>query len=125
MTHSLDVRRAAFATAISLTFLLAGCLDISRRDAELERLAENFSAQADRCLLDVRDNNMAYDQAKSCKSLSGLSMAYINAGAPLTFDGSAVPRYGYSATKAVSTAWTAVALSNARHRELPPVFSLW
>jgi hypothetical protein len=55
---------------------LAACDDQS----SLEQAAIKFRDEAERCLLDVRDNNLKYETSGSCQRLEAVSLAYIEAG---------------------------------------------
>ena len=62
--------------------LMLGCGHAfgSGDDREMSRPAKAFSTAADDCLLDVRDRGGSYETSRNCRNLSGLSLAYINAG---------------------------------------------
>ena len=111
--------------AILAAALLVGCVDVSKRDAELERLADRFSAVADACLVDVRDKRMRFADSGSCASLGEASKAYLRPDVELTYQGRAVPRHAYAAAQAKGTAWSAAALSNAIHPSQPRTVALW
>jgi hypothetical protein len=109
----------------ALTLMLVGCVDVSQRDAELETLAKRLSELADACLLDVRDKKVIYAESRNCTSMGEASKAYLRPGVEITYQGKAVPRHAYAAAEAKSTAWSAVALSNAFHPDQPRTVSLW
>lgn len=111
--------------AAPFTLALLGCIDVSARDEELERLANRFSEVADLCLLDVRDRGLTYSESRNCTSLGEASRAYLRPDVEMTYQGKAVPRHAYAAAAAKATAWSAVALSNAFHPDQPRTVSLW
>lgn len=92
-----------------LSVLLSGCLDISDND-RLEITARALSDAADRCLLDVRDRKLKYDNALNCTALGALSMQYIEAGG---FQTDTPAKYALIAEQARATAWTARAVSES------------
>jgi hypothetical protein len=108
-----------------LTVLLAGCVDVSRRDDDLERLAKRLSELADSCLLDVRDKKLLFAESSNCASLGEASRAYLRPDVELSYQGRAVPRHAYAAAEAKATAWSAAALSNAFHPNHPRTVALW
>ena len=108
-----------------LTVALAGCVDVTRRDAELERLAQRLSDVADQCLLDVRDNRQRYEDSRNCAALGEASRDYLRPGVELTYSGQAVPRHAHTAQVALKTAWIAAALSNAFHPNQPRTVRVW
>ena len=106
--------------------VLVGCVDVSLRDSELERLADRLSNLADACLIDVRDKNVPYLNSTNCVGMGEASASYLSrGGVQLTYTEQAAPRHAYTAVSAKSTAWSAAALSNAFHRNRPPVVALW
>lgn len=110
---------------VPFTLALVGCIDVSTRDAELERLAKQFSELADSCLLDVRDKKLTYSASRNCASLGEASKAYLRPEVEMTYQGKTVPRHAYTAAEARATAWSAAALSNAFHPDQPRTISLW
>jgi len=114
-------------TLIGTVFSILAMSAAHAEDA-LVLIAVNYSKVADECLLDVRDRNVPYSRSINCTTrLKNASSAYIDTGAQLAygFESKTIPNHAYISSTALSTAWSAAALSNAEYRNVPPVYSLW
>lgn len=98
---------------------LAACT----QNAALEQLARVLMDAADECLLDIRDRNTSYDISRNCASLNKLSLAYIKAGGAKPDASPTMDLVNFHKARAI--AWSAVALSNGKYRDRPPIRSIW
>lgn len=104
-----------------LAIAVCGCAAIAScgpSEASLIAAANRFSQAADRCLLDVRDQRIAYGRSAHCRSLRQLSLSYLTLGGE-SEGPSLLAAARMEAGRA--TAWSALAFSASRGR----VTSLW
>ena len=103
------------------------CVDVVRRETEMERTARALQEAADQCLLDVRDRGVSYRGSSNCTTrLDDAATAYVSfPSMKLTYANESVPRHAYIAESAKAVAWSAAAWSNAKFCDEEPVFSLW
>ena len=101
---------------IALGMSLAGCSSFASKNPIKE--AQALRAKADKCLLDVRDNDLKYDTSSNCQALAALSKSYIDAGGQLPDEPAETKLV---AEQAVKVAWNAQAVSATGN----PTISLW
>ena len=98
-----------YARLICLLFLLvtliAAC---SQESSQLETIAHQLSDTANRCVKDVRDRTMKYENSENCRGLSTIAKQYIAAGG---LKDSAPSRADRIAESARARAWMALAIS--------------
>ena len=99
-----------------LAMSLAGCSNLTAKNPIKE--AQTLNAKAEKCLLDVRDDNLKYETSLNCKALGRLSQSYINAGGQLPDE---PVETQLVAEQAVKMAWNAQAVSATSD----PTISLW
>ncbi len=102
--------------AITFAISLVGCSNLTAKNPIKE--AQMLNARAEKCLLDVRDNNLKYETSPNCKALGRLSQSYINAGGQLPNEPAEAKLV---AEQAVKMAWNAQAVSATGD----PTISLW
>jgi hypothetical protein len=99
----------AYATPICWLFLLvlliAGC---SQQPSHLETIAHELSDSASRCVRDVRDHGVKYENSENCRSTGKIAQQYIAAGG---LKDSAPSRADRIAESARARAWMALAIS--------------
>jgi hypothetical protein len=100
MTHG---TRAALPALLAL--LIAAC---SSEKSPLDDIAFELSTMANRCVTDVRDRGVKYDNSENCRSLGKIAQKYIDAGG---FKESAPARADRIAESARARAWMALAIS--------------
>jgi hypothetical protein len=93
--------------ALVATSLLAGC-NFLGPSAELKDAVSALMDVSEKCVYDVRDQRLKYEESKNCNALGALSQQYINAGggrpeAPLSTE--------IQFERARVHAWMALALS--------------
>jgi hypothetical protein len=93
------------ALLITLVLLIAAC---AQEKSPLDDIARELSAVANRCLVDVRDRRLKYENAENCRSLGSLAKKYVDAGG---FKDSAPSRADRIAEAARAKAWMALAIS--------------
>jgi hypothetical protein len=104
---------------IGLILLVAWTTACSREGrSQHERIAIQLRDAAMRCLGDVRDHDVKYENSDNCRSLSRLAQQYIEAGG---FKDSAPPQADRIAESARSRAWMALAMSKTGDKRL----SIW
>ena len=86
--------------------------------SQLESIAFQLSDAAKRCLGDVRDNSVKYENSQNCRSLGRIAQQYVNAGG---FKDSAPSRADRIAESARARAWMALAISKTGD----PGLSIW
>ena len=70
------IRSSRIAPLLLLPLLVAGC---SSSESKLEPIASKLQEAANRCVADVIERKMAYENSTHCRSLSGIAQ-YIQAG---------------------------------------------
>src|SRR5262245_48650846 len=72
MAHSTRI-----ALLIFFVSLIAGC---SPEPSQLEIIAHQLRDVANRCVVDVRDRRVKYEDSENCRSLGRMAHPYISAG---------------------------------------------
>jgi hypothetical protein len=88
-----------------LVLLIAAC---SQEPSQLETIAHQLSDTASRCVKDVRDRSVKYENSENCRSLGKIAQQYIAAGG---LKDSAPSRADRIAEGARARAWMALAIS--------------
>jgi hypothetical protein len=104
---------------IGLVLLVVWTSACSREGrSQHERIAVQLRDAANRCLGDVRDHEVKYENSQNCRSLSRLAQQYIEAGG---FKDSAPAEADRMAEGARARAWMALAISKTGDKRL----SIW
>jgi hypothetical protein len=103
------MRHGQSATALLLLLgsLTSAC---SSGDARLESVAHELNDAVNRCLADVRDSRVKFEDSAPCRSMGRVAKQYIDAGG---FKDSAACRADRIAESARARAWMAMAFSKA------------
>jgi hypothetical protein len=103
------MRHGQSATALLLLLgsLTSAC---SSGDARLESVAHELNDAVNRCLADVRDSRVKFEDSAACRSMGRVAKQYIDAGG---FKDSAACRADRVAESARARAWMAMAFSKA------------
>jgi hypothetical protein len=88
-----------------LVLLTSAC---SQETSPLEPIAAQLSSTANRCVVDVRDRGVKYENSENCRSLGRIAQQYVNAGG---FKDNAPSRADRVAESARAKAWMALAIS--------------
>ena len=99
--------KSAAALLLLLGSLTSGC---SSGDSRLESVAHELSDAVNRCLADVRDRRIKFEDAASCRAMGQVAKQYINAGG---FKDSAACPADRIAESARARAWMAMSFSKA------------
>ena len=99
--------KSAAALLLLLGSLTSGC---SSGDSRLESVAHELSDAVNRCLADVRDSRVKFDDSAACRSMGKVAKQYIDAGG---FKDSAACPADRVAESARARAWMAMAFSKA------------
>src|SRR5262249_30346352 len=99
--------KSATALLLLLGSLTSAC---SSSDSRLEGVAHELSDAANRCLADVRDSRVKFDDFAACRSMGQLAKQDIDTGG---FRDSAACRADRMAESARARAWMAMAFSKA------------
>jgi len=99
--------KSAAALVLLLGSLASAC---SSGDSRLESIAHELSDAVNRCLGDVRDRRMKFEDAVSCRSMGKVAKQYVDAGG---FADSAACRADRVAESARARAWMAMSFSKA------------
>jgi hypothetical protein len=110
MAHSTRI-----ASLIFFASLTAAC---SSEPSQLEIIAHQLSDAANRCVADVRDRLVKYEDSENCRSLRRTAHQYISAGG---LKDSAPIRADRIAESARAKAWMALAISKTGD----PRLSIW
>ena len=102
MTHGTRV-----ALPLLIALLIPAC---SPNPSELETIAIQLSDAANRCVIDVRDKGLKYENSDHCRSLIKIAQQYTSAGG--LKDG-APPNADRIAERARARAWMALAISKS------------
>src|SRR5262245_46724363 len=108
-------QRTRIAPLLFLVLLIAAC---SQQPSQLETIAHQLSAAASRCVTDVRDRGVKYENPENCRSLGKIAQQYISAGG---LKDSAPSRVDRIAESARARAWMALAISKTGD----PRLSIW
>jgi hypothetical protein len=98
-----------------LVSLTAAC---SAGKSQLESIAIQLNDAANRCVLDVRDRRVKYEDSTNCRSMGRIAQQYVDAGG---FTDSAPCPADRIAQRARARAWMALAVSKAGD----PNLSIW
>lgn len=90
---------------LALVSLAAAC---SSSPSKLESIAQQLSDAVNRCVLDVRDRRVKYEESTHCRSMGRIAQQYIEAGG---FKDSAACPADRIAERARARAWMARAVS--------------
>jgi hypothetical protein len=93
------------ALLLLLALPMAACW---HEKSQLDDIAHELSIVANRCVVDVRDRGLKYENAENCRSLGRIAQKYIDAGG---FKDSAPSRADRIAEAARARAWMALAIS--------------
>jgi hypothetical protein len=99
------IRSSRIAPLLLLPLFVAGC---SSSESKLEPIASKLQEAANRCVADVIERKMAYENSTHCRSLSGIAQGYIQAGG--FTDKTSCPADRIAET-ARARAWKALAVS--------------
>jgi hypothetical protein len=99
--------KSATALLLLLGSLTSAC---SSGDARLESVAHELNDAVNRCLADVRDSRVKFEDSAACRSMGRVAKQYIDAGG---FKDSAACRADRIAESARARAWMAMAFSKA------------
>jgi hypothetical protein len=99
----------------SLLLLIAGC---SSESSELDSIANQLNDAVNRCMIDVRDRQIKYENSENCRGLSRIAHQYISAGG---LKDNAPARADRIAERARARAWMALAISKTGD----PHLSIW
>jgi hypothetical protein len=99
------IRSSRIAPLLLLPMLVVGC---SSSESKLEPIASKLQEAATRCVADVVERKMAYENSTHCRSLSGIAQGYIQAGG--FTDKTSCPADRIAET-ARARAWKALAVS--------------
>jgi hypothetical protein len=103
----------------ALVLLIPWMSACSSGDAsQLEKIAFQLSDAADRCVGDVRDHKLKYENSQNCRLLGKIAQQYISAGG---FKPDAASRADRIAESARARAWMALAMSKTGD----PGLSIW
>lgn len=110
MTHGTRV-----ALPLLIALLIPAC---SPNPSQLESIAIQLSDAANRCVIDVRDKGLKYENSDHCRSLGRIAQQYTSAGG--LKDG-APPNADRIAERARARAWMALAISKSGD----PALTIW
>jgi hypothetical protein len=99
------------ALLLSLVLPIAACSE----NSQLDDIAFELSTVANRCVGDVRDRGLKYDNSENCRSLGRVAQKYIDAGG---FKDDSPARADRVAEAARARAWMALAISKTGDRNL-------
>jgi hypothetical protein len=99
--------KSAAALLLLLGSLTSGC---SSSGSQLESIAHELNDAVNRCLADVRDRRVKFEDSVACRSMGKVAKQYIDAGG---FKDSAACRADRIAESARARAWMAMAFSKA------------
>lgn len=99
--------KSAAALVLLLGSLVSAC---SSGGSRLESIAHELNDAVNRCLGDVRDRRVKFEDSVSCRSMGKVAKQYIDAGG---FKDSAACRADRIAESARARAWMAMAFSKA------------
>jgi hypothetical protein len=106
-------------STVPLLLLLASLTSAcSSGDSRLESVAHELNDAVNRCLADVRDRRVKFEDSVACGAMSKVAKQYIDAGG---FKDSAACRADRIAESARARAWMAMAFSKAGDANL----SIW
>jgi hypothetical protein len=88
-----------------LALLTSAC---SPESSQLDPIAAQLSSAASRCVVDVRDRGVKYENSENCRSLGRIAQQYVGAGG---FKDNAPSRADRVAESARARAWMALAIS--------------
>ena len=103
------------ASVLLLMSLLSAC---SSGESQLDTIAVQLRDAVNRCVVDVRDRTLKYENSTNCRSLGRLAQQYVAAGG---FKESAPCRADRVAETARARAWMALAVSKTGD----PNLSIW
>jgi len=99
--------KSAAALVLLLGSLASGC---SSGGSRLESIAHELNDAVNRCLGDVRDRRVKFEDSVNCRSMGKVAKQYVDAGG---FADSAACRADRIAESARARAWMAMAFSKA------------
>ncbi|MEH6529573.1 MAG: hypothetical protein V7718_06495 [Porticoccus sp.] len=108
------MKNSKITIVILCSLIVVGCENNQKLDVASQAL---FYA-ADKCMLDVRDLNLKYEDSPNCTSLDALATLYIEAGG---FRPETPNKYQIKAEQARVKAWQALAISESDK----PFLSIW
>ena len=110
------IRSSRIAPLLLLPLLVAGC---SSSESKLEPIAGKLQDAANRCVADVIERKLAYENSAHCRSLGQIAQQYVQAGGGFT-DKTSCPADRIAET-ARARAWKALAVS----RSGDPGLAVW